>query len=439
MRTIRRRLLGLLFGGMLSATLVAGMVTYIELRIETNNLFDRQLQQIAAALPDEMSRDRNLPTGNEAGEEITVQVWDQGGTRIFTSGPVKDVPSSMTPGFSSATVNGTGWRLYIENDNGQITQIAQPDNVRSRLAAAMALRTLMPFFALIPILGILIWIAVGKSLQPLQSLAKEVKSRSPASLTPLIPENYPPELHAILTALNALLAQLEGTLHAQRAFVADAAHELRTPLTALKLQLQLIEKESHTHIVTDGFPKLHARLNRATHVVHQLLTLARHEQLPAGQNLVPLDPMALIVDIVSDHALQAESKGIDLGAVAADLGPVLLLGNEESLRILLGNLVDNAIRYTPSGGRVDVGLRTKDDSILIQIADDGPGIAEHERERVFARFHRGEGTGEIGSGLGLFIARTIADHHRARITLDTSPLGGLLVTVHFPFPTTGIR
>ena len=436
MRTIRQQLLIYLFGGMVSATIIASIATYIEVRIETNELFDYQLRQIAAALPDEIEAGHNLPVGDEADEEVAVQVWDKNGKLLFTSGPTANVPYTRQLGFISIAVDGVGWRLYTENDHGRTIQIAQPKVVRRELATAMAIKALIPFILLIPILTFLIWYVVGRSMQPLRSLALAVESRSPDLLDALPDDRYSPELHPIVTALNSLLARLGQTLEIQRAFIADAAHELRTPLTALKLQLRLVEKEGDNEMMAIGFKKVHERLNRATHVVEQLLTLALHEKLNPLCGLKKLDPEKLIVDVVSDHALQAENKGIDLGVLSGNNDHLqYIAGDEDSLRIMLGNLVDNAVRYTPEGGRVDVAFHADGNIGQITISDDGPGIPVSDRARVFDRFYRREGTGEMGSGLGLFIAKTIADQHRAKIELGDGKLGGLMVTVSFKLIT----
>lgn len=434
MRTIRHQLLIYLFGGMVTATIIASIATYIEVRIETNELFDYQLKQIAAALPDEIASGHNLPVDNDPDEEVAVQVWDQDGRLLFTSGPTQHVPYSRQLGFLSVAIDGVGWRFYTEEDHGRTIQIAQPRAVRRELATAMATRALIPFIVLIPILGFLIWSIVGSGLRPLQKFATEVESRSPDLLDALLDDQYPPELKPILNALNSLLARLSHTLGVQRAFVADAAHELRTPLTALKLQLQLVEKEGDSKMLAIGFTKIHERLNRANHVVQQLLTLALHERLNPLCGLKRLNPLRLMIDVVSDHALQAENKGIDLGVLnpknISDSSQ-FMTGDEESLRILFGNLVDNALRYTPKGGRVDVAFYADGDMGTIAISDDGPGIPVSDRARVFDRFFRIEGTGEMGSGLGLFIAKTIADQHRATIELGDGTLGGLTVKVRF--------
>jgi two-component system OmpR family sensor kinase len=422
---------------MFAATLVATLATYMEVRNETNELFDYQLQQIADALPNEIPVGLNLPVGKVEHEEIEVQVWSADGRLVFTSGPMADMPRFKGFGLRSISFNGKGWRIFSEGNANRYIQISQPHAVRNELAAGMALRTLTPFMILIPILALLIWLVVGRSLAPIHLLAHEVSQRSPDALDPLPDHAYPPELQPILRELNTLLDRLAHAFATQRAFVADAAHELRTPLAALKLQLQLVEREHDPAEAAAGFRKLHERLNRATHLVQQLLTLARHERHATRPQHKPIDLQELAVSTVSDHAPQAENKGVDLGVMPYTNGAApRILGDESSLRIMLGNLVDNATRYTQVNGRVDVSVGVAEDgSPLLRVADNGPGIPEEDRGRVFDRFYRREGTGQSGSGLGLFIARTIADQHEADILLGQTGEHGLTVTVRFkPLP-----
>jgi len=435
--TIRRQLLIYLLGGMFVATLIATLATYIEVRNETNDLFDYQLQQIADALPNEIPIGLNLPVGKVEHEEIEVQVWSADGRLVFTSGPMADMPRFKGYGLRSISYNGKGWRIFSEGNANRFIQISQPHAARNGLAAGMALRTLTPFMILIPILALLIWLVVGRGLAPIHLLAHEVSQRSPDALDPLPDHAYPPELQPILRELNTLLDRLARAFATQRAFVADAAHELRTPLAALKLQLQLVEREHNRVEIEAGFRKLHERLNRATHLVQQLLTLARQEHHATRPQHKPIDLQELAISTVSDHAPQAENKGVDLGVMPFAGAAPRILGDESSLRIMLGNLIDNATRYTQAGGRVDVSIGLGEDGgALLCVADNGPGIPEEDRERVFDRFYRREGTGQSGSGLGLFIARTIADQHEARIALGRAGERGLSVTVHFkPAPS----
>jgi two-component system OmpR family sensor kinase len=278
---------------------------------------------------------------------------------------------------------------------------------------------------------------VGRGLRPLHRVAREVASRRPDSLEPLPAGAVPSEVRPLVEALNHLLARLAQALAVQRAFVADAAHELRTPLTALQIQLQLTERANDETGRRQALGELRAGLERAIHLVQQLLTLARQE--PGAGAAAPFTRLAL-ADLarqgLADHAALAHARRIDLGARELD-AEAWVQGDAAALRTLLGNLVDNAVRYTPEGGRIDVTVvrdppTAAAPACWLCVSDSGPGIPVEERERVLARFYRRPGQDETGSGLGLAIVQRIAEHHQARLVLDTSPLGGLRIAVGFP-------
>ncbi|MEO7994774.1 MAG: ATP-binding protein [bacterium] len=303
--------------------------------------------------------------------------------------------------------------------------------VRNEMATELALGALLPFLLLVPLLAVFIAIVIERSLRPLKRLAAAIESRSPDILLPLEVGSLPPELQPMLTALNDLLARLKAAAESQRAFVADAAHELRTPLTALKLQLQLAERASNDGSQQESFAKLRLGLDRSVHLVQQLLALARQES-PAGSPAHgSIDLVGVARQVVADLSTLAETRQIDLG-LEAGTDSVEVQGDSESLTVLLVNLVDNAIRYTSEGGRVDVVVATENDEATVRVIDNGPGIPAAERERVFDRFYRRPGVGE-GSGLGLAIAKTIARRHNATLSLESNPSGqGLSAIVRFP-------
>ncbi len=313
-------------------------------------------------------------------------------------------------------------------------QLAQPLSVRNRLAANVALRTLWPLIVLLPLLGVAVWAVVGRGLAPLRRVTRALDTRHPEALDPLPDARLPLEVQPLVRALNGLLERLAAALDTQKAFVADAAHELRTPLAAVQIQAQLVGRAHDDATRSEALADLQAGITRATRLAEQLLALARSE--PDGRaaaNTVDLD--ALLHDCVAVYAPLAQERGVDLGIEASE--PASVSGDAEALRVLLNNLIDNATKYTPDGGRVDVCLRVDAGHPVVQIADSGPGIPADERERVFDRFYRvGAGvdrarTDVAGSGLGLAIVRRIALQHHANVTLGDSQAGGLLVTVTF--------
>jgi two-component system OmpR family sensor kinase len=231
--------------------------------------------------------------------------------------------------------------------------------------------------------------------------------------------------------LNALLDRLREAIEAQKRFTADAAHELRTPLTALQLQIQLLERARSPDDQREALDALRAGAKRASHLVEQLLTMARLEPQAAAEPSSKVALQEIAANVLAELEPLAEAKGVELHLVRADPAPVT--GQAPALHILARNLVDNAVRYTPPGGHVNIQTKTEDGHAVLEVTDSGPGIPAEERERVFDRFYRLPGTGVQGSGLGLAIVRQIADAHRARIELGEPDHGtGLRITVRFP-------
>jgi two-component system OmpR family sensor kinase len=242
----------------------------------------------------------------------------------------------------------------------------------------------------------------------------------------------PDEVRPLVHALNDLLGRLGHAIAVNKAFIADAAHELRTPLTALALQLQLAERAKDEAERAGAFATLKQGLARTTHLVEQLLTMAREEPGAAERRREPVDLGALAADVVAAHAALAQERQIDLGLAQRD-ADVTIVGEPEPLRTLLANLVVNAVRYSPRGSRVDVSVLRTPDAAVLEVLDNGPGIPPEERERVFDRFYRRDQADVPGSGLGLSIVRSVAERHGARAELDGGPGGkGLRARVSFP-------
>jgi two-component system, OmpR family, sensor kinase len=432
--SIRRRLLIGLLGAVSAAVVLSAISTYRVARDEANALFDYQLQQAALSLREGVLADALLsPTIADEDDalQMVVQIWDRSGTRLYVSRPQARMPLHAQPGFTDVSTDDGLWRVFTAPGSDHLVQVAQPHSVRDNLAADLAWRTIWPLAAVLPLLGLLIWFTVGRGLSPLARLADDLARRSPAALSPVPQERLPEELRPLVGSLNDLLQRLSQTLDSQRAFVADAAHELRTPLTALSLQAQLAQRASNPDERTGALAQLRLGIERATHLVEQLLVLARTEGQSAARALrtsVPLDELAR--EAAGQAALLAGAKDIDLGLERLD--PVAVTGERASLRTMLSNLLDNAVKYTPQGGRIDVEVRADSEQAVIEVRDTGPGIPAEERERVFDRFYRVAGSTQTGSGLGLAIARRIASAHGGSIELATASPSGLRATVRLP-------
>jgi two-component system, OmpR family, sensor kinase len=434
MRTIRSQLLLGLLGGTLACTLVAGGAIYFKVLEESNELFDYQLRQVATTLPAGQAGTLTRRQRGDPEEDVVIQVWDHAGRLTYASTAAHVLPVAERPGYATVETSGDTWRVYVLDREVDRVQVAQAVSAREELAARLALRSLLPFLVMLPVLGLLIYGVVGRSLRPLDRLANALCRRSPRDLQPLGVDDLPPELKPVVMALDDLLSRLDEALRSQRAFVADAAHELRSPLTALQLQLQLAERAGDDVERQAAFAKLRQRLDRAIHLVRQLLTAARQEGAEETRPNTPVDLLELARTCVGERYDQACAKEVDLGIVdgEAQVATPRVQGSADSLRILLGNLLDNALRYTPVGGRVDVMVARAEGAVLLQVLDDGPGIAPADRERVLDRFYRAAGQPEWGSGLGLSIVRSIADAHGATISLGGGLSGrGLSVTVRF--------
>ena len=430
MKSIRRNLLLALLGTMCAAMLIAGWATYRAAHHEADALFDYHLRQIALSVrdqtflgsPDFLANDENL--------DYVIRVWDLSGLTVYYSKPHESLPELTQLGYSIAETSEGEWRVFATQYHGLTIAVAQPMRVRNRLATDAAWNTLRPFFFLLPVVGMLVWVLVGLGLRPLARLAESVRKRTPDSLAPLPDEGLPEEIQPLAASLNDLLARLQAAFAAQRDFVADAAHELRTPLTALQLQTQLVERAAGETERGAALDELKRGLQRTGHTVQQLLTLARLEPGAVSMPSVRVELATLAREAVVEQTRVAEARDIDLGLAEVDSRAVVM-GDAEALRILLSNLLANALRYTPRGGRVDVSCRMRDGQPVLEIADTGPGIPEAERERVFDRFYRRPGEQESGSGLGLAIVRAIADRHDAVVSLHAAQGGGLLARVVF--------
>jgi len=365
-----------------------------------------------------------------------VQVWTLDGVRVYLSRPHAVLPAITTLGFATAVTSEGRWRMFGVQAPTKVIQVAQPMRVRERQAVELALRTLTPFVLLMPMLVIFIWFAVGHSLEPFKRLTALVQSRKVTALDPLPAGNLPGEVQPLVGALNDLLGRLGAALERERGFMADAAHELRTPLTALHLQMGTLARATNEAERADAMEKLSAGVQRAIRLVEQLLSLARQEpRADVVRRRLRFDDLAR--EVVAEMVPLADARKIDLGISASQ--PAYVLGDPEALRTLVRNLVDNAVRYTPIDGTVDVSVQDSDEpgtihGAVLRVVDTGPGIPADERQRVFDRFYRPPGTSPAGSGLGMAIVKAIADAHGATIALNGGPNEqGLAVTVSFPF------
>jgi two-component system sensor histidine kinase TctE len=311
--------------------------------------------------------------------------------------------------------------------------VAERVTARDEFAHQIILRMVLPQAILILLAGLAVWYAVGRGLAPLSTLRREIETRSHRDLSALSEEKAPQEVRPLIHAMNDLLARVGIAIAAQQRFIADAAHQLRTPIAGLKTQTELALRESHPDKVHETLRQLQTATEQSARLINQLLSLARAEpgaklEHAAGR----LDLARLARDTTTEWVPRALARGIDLGYDGAEEA-AWIEGDPFLVRDMLGNLLDNAIRYTQRGGQVTVQVTRDADRVALTVDDNGPGIPEQERERVFERFYRVLGTGTEGCGLGLAIVREIAASHHAEVTLGAGAGGrGTAVRITFP-------
>lgn len=335
-------------------------------------------------------------------------------TASVKKGRLPLLPANLADGFQTLEIQGEIWRLYIHTlPSVQRIAVGQRTVVRDEIARDSSLRTLVPMLFLIPALLLLAATIIRKALYPVIQLAHQLDQRDDAHLQPLPTTNLPDEIAPFVTSINGLMQRLDDVLTQQRRFIADAAHELRSPLTALSLQAENLEKAITPQDRSQRLLQLRQGLRRTCSLLEQLLSLARQQAGTVSCDELRFD--RIIRQVIEDLMPLAVAKGIDLGA--GRLEEIVVTAPADAMTILVRNAIDNAIRYTPSGGRVDVSLYSEDGQALFQVIDSGTGIPIGEEKRLFEPFYRVIGNDETGSGLGLAIVRSIAERLGGDVSL----------------------
>lgn len=436
MKSLRARLLWFLLAAIVVAAGIQAFVAYRTVLQEADDIFDHHMQQMALSLRAGLPPSATVGglSGLGAGEEnfeFIVQVWTADGIRIFESAAQAALPQRAVLGFSNVQARRTTYRVFSMQAGPLVIQVAQDMAARRRMAGSLALRTVGPIALAAPLLMLVVWWVVSLSLAPVARVRGQVAARQADDLSPLSEEDLPEEVRPLVHELNLLFDRVQKAFDAQKHFVADAAHELRSPLTALKLQVQGLQRASDEPTRELAVARLASGIDRAARLVEQMLALARHEaSAAAGGERESVSLPEVVRLAISDAVAAAQAQDIDIGVVRAD--PAKVTGQAEALRMLVRNLLDNAVKYTPNGGRVDVAVIQLADAVELGVDDSGPGIAADERERVLDRFYRSGEPQAPGSGLGLAIVKSIAELHGATVSLDQSEsLGGLRVVVRF--------
>jgi len=429
--SLRQRLLASVLGAILLGALMQGVSAYRGALAQADTLFDYHLQQMAdslrggPALPSPSWHDG--PTG---GGEYVIQIWSADGSHVFQSSRVVLPPRAIL-GFADVTYGDKRYRVYSVQTPLQTIQIAQDMEDRLARARALAVRALLPLAIVAPLLMLTLWWIINRSLAPLERTRQQVARRAARDLTPLPDDSLPDEVRPLVQEINLLFDRLNESFDAQRAFVANAAHELRSPLTALKLQAQALARTRDPQAREQAVARLNQGVDRAIRLMQQLLVLARQESCDSDAIAwKTVDLPRLLAQVVQDLAPQAQARGITVATQATE--PLCIQADADGLQILLHNLLENAVKYTPAGGRIRLRADQVAGSTRVSIEDSGPGIEPDQREPMFGRFVRAQDASSTGSGLGLSIARAIAERHAASLTLGhSSDLGGLQVTLEF--------
>ena len=433
--SMRTRLLWLLLAAVVLAAVAQALVAYSTAHVQANGIFDYHMQQMAMSLRGGVAASAPASEGDVIAQgrtnDFVVQVWTSDGMLKYQSSSVTQLPERSELGFSDINSEGVSYRVFSLRSSSQVVQVAQDMRAREAMARTLALRTMAPILAMAPLLMLIVWGVVSTSLSPVARVRQQVAKRQPDELAEVSEEGLPDEVRPLIHELNLLFGRVRQSFEEQNRFVADAAHELRSPLAALRLQLTGLERaddEASRRLATG---RLAAGIERATRLVEQLLAMARQQALstkgkPAGE--VRLSDV--VRNAIVDASTAARARRIDLGLGRAD--DAIVAGSVDAIGVLARNLLDNAIKYTPEGGSVDVDVLVDGDRRILSVADSGPGIPESERERVLDRFHRLAGDETVGSGLGLVIVKAIVEAHGATLALERSErLGGLRVVVTF--------
>lgn len=438
--SLQRRLLSLVLGLVASVWLATAVLTWFDASHELDELLDGHLAQAAAILvvqqADEMDEEHHnvdAPSLHRYAPKVAFQVF-YGGRLVTRSAnapltPLSGLSTSFKPGFDTVHVGGADWRVFSAFGAEPEIQVYVGEELASRSSILWAVlrSTLLPMALGLPLLAVALWWAINRSVAPMRELGMALARRRPDALEPLAVGGTPTEIAPMVESLNNLLKRIATLLESERRFTADASHELRTPIAAIRTQAQVALGETDDGLRRQALHHTLEGCDRAIRLVDQLLTLSRLEA-SAAPALQSLDLCALVRQVVADQAPHAIAKGQNLELDAIE--PCQLSGNATLLTVLVRNLVDNAVRYSPSAASIRVSVFRQDQRTVLRVEDSGPGLSDSDLQRLGERFFRVTGNEETGSGLGWSIVKRIAAVHQMHMQVERSAdLGGLAVTV----------
>jgi two-component system sensor histidine kinase TctE len=429
---------------------------YVATLTYANKPYDMVLLQRAQAVgaqlglnggKERLTFDLDLPDGTALAmpDKVFYTVSDQNGKKLAgnanLSRPISYRGGKITPIFSNSERDGEKTRnvslVFYNVDSDKLYQLHMSETIHQRQALIQGIlaNIVIPQLLLILVAVAAVWFALKQGLAPLERLRRDVVNRKRDDLHQLDSSQAPEEVRPLIDAVNNLLERLRLVMQAQQRFVADAAHQLRTPLAGLKTQAELALREDDSERKQHALKLILTSARHGTRLVNQLLVLARNE--PGAQSLETftlLDLNQLAQECTVNWVQTALEKNIDIGFEGSG-NPVNINGDTNSLTEMLNNLIDNAVRYTASGGHITVGVTTQKKNIELFVEDNGPGIELQHRERVFERFYRVLGSGQSGSGIGLAIVAEVAKRHGAEISLNSGDNGiGTRFSMQFPVP-----
>jgi two-component system sensor histidine kinase QseC len=446
--SIRRRLSFGVFLILLAACTLGSAKGYFDTRREVGKLLDAQLAQSARALLDlsghelyeqmafiagpRAPKKKDTPQIHAYEQQVAFQIWDLNGKLAVRSPTAPETPMvEVENQFLDRMIGNERWRVFAISSEQQHIQVQVGEQYEQRnvLSNEVAARLLTPLAVILPLIVLLIWVWIGRAMRPLNKVAKEISKRKPENLQPVDTYGVPSEAKPMVDALNALLDRVHVAYDNIRLFTANAAHELRTPLAALKVHSQFALRTDDEAKRRKAMQRVERGVDRATSLVEQLLTLTRLDPDAASSERAAVNLHGLAEEVIAELAPTALEKHIDVSLSEEDCCQVL--GNAGMLGILIRNLVENAIRYTPNQGEVQVTIATVADEVRLRVEDSGPGIPAELRDKVFDRFYRGVSNEVSGTGLGLSIVKRICELHRARVELGDSSRHGLQFDILF--------
>ena len=414
--------------------LAASAFAYLYAHDAATEFLDGQLRQIALNAGAGVSpADAPAQEDQDPEDQFAVTIWDAHGRLLHASLPSVHIPPQSRSGYANAEAEGEEWRVYTTGDSRRTVQVAQQEVVRQEIAQTAALWAAAPVLVAIPLAWLIVGWAINRVLARLNTLSVELAERSVGAAAPIALDGIPAEVGPLARSMNSLIVRLHDAVEAQRRFVSDAAHELRTPLAGMQIQVENLSREARG--AHEGATAALARgVRRASALVNQLLHLARLEESGAVQDET-VDVNAVVLEAVADHAALADHKQIDLEVNFAC--QAVCQGAPDELRALLSSLIENAVLYTPSCGRIDVSIGRGDGRFLVEVLNIGALLPRGAEARLFDRFFRAAPQETEGTGLGLSIARRVAERHGFGLTVENRADGIAGVVARLSIPAAG--